>query len=215
MGIPDHAVGVRRHSGEQPCSPHRVSSGFASQPATVRQYLSNMINAPLQPQQSPVKRPTRRQASEAVPGGSCFSPNRWASAKAPADGRTAHPSSNPSCTPGSSPTKWASARASAEDGNPGSNPSSIPSSATLSARSELTPAGTPYGTPHGTPTKPVTRNGAGISINELIRSAREGVAPSQVPNIPQSPPPAGLRPRPPGQSLSGGELLVSGIPVLQ
>ncbi|KAL3158095.1 hypothetical protein ABBQ32_011699 [Trebouxia sp. C0010 RCD-2024] len=179
VGIPDHAVGVRRHHGEQQCSPHRVPAGFVSQPATVRQYLSNMINSPIQPQQSPVKRPTRRQDSEAVPAGSCFSPNRWASAKASADGKTANPSSNPSCTPGSSPTKWAAARASAEDGNPGSNPSSIPSSATLSARSELTPAGTPYGTPHGTPTKPVTRNGTGISINELIRSAREGVAPSQ------------------------------------
>jgi len=49
---------------------------------------------------------------------------------------------------------------------------------TPSARSELAPAGTPYATPHGAPTKPGTtsgtRNGAGISINELICSAREG-----------------------------------------
>ena len=179
VGIPDHAVGVRRQAEEQHCSPHRVPSGFAAQPATVRHYLSNMINAPIPSQQSPVKRPTRRQDSETAPSGTCPSPSKWASARSSADDNNPNRDSNPSCSSGSSPTKWASARTSAED----RNPSSIPSSATLSARSELTPAGTPYGTPHGTPTKPGiasgTRNGAGISINELIRSAREGVAPPQ------------------------------------
>ncbi|DBB15140.1 TPA: hypothetical protein ACH3X3_004147 [Trebouxia sp. C0006] len=180
VGIPNHAVGVRCHPWEQQPSPQRTGSGFAAQPATVRHYLSNMINAPIPSAQSPVKRPTRRQDPEAVPSG-CFSPSKWASARSSADER--NPESNPcsnSTTEGSSPNKRAtSARSSVED----RNPSSIPSSATLSARSELTPAGTPYATPHGTPTKPGTasgtRNGAGISINELIRSAREGVPPTQ------------------------------------
>lgn len=140
-----------------------------------------MINAPIPSAQSPVKRPTRRQDPEAVPSG-CFGPSKWASARSSADERNpeSNPCSNPT-TEGSSPNKRAtSARSSVED----RNPSSIPSSATLSARSELTPAGTPYATPHGTPTKPGTasgtRNGAGISINELIRSAREGIPPPQV-----------------------------------
>ncbi|KAA6419846.1 MAG: serine threonine kinase, partial [Trebouxia sp. A1-2] len=180
VGIPNHAVGVRCQPWEQQPSPQRSASGFASQPATVRHYLSNMINAPIPSAQSPVKRPTRRQDPEAVPSG-CFSPSKWASTRSSADER--NPGSNPcsnSTAEGSSPNKRpSSARSSVED----RNPSSIPSSATLSARSELTPAGTPYATPHGTPTKPGTaagtRNGAGISINELIRSAREGVPPPQ------------------------------------
>ena len=141
-------------------SPHGTASEFATQPATVRHYLSNMINAPIPSAASPVKRPTRRQDPEAVSQG-CSSPNKWAAARASEEDRNV-------------------------SSNPNSDPSVNPSSASLSARSELTPAGTPYGTPQVTPTKAAgVRHGAGISINELIRSAREGLPPPQVSCRPQ------------------------------
>lgn len=135
-------------------SPQKSNSGFA-QPAAVRHYLSNMINAPIPSVASPVKRPTRRQDPDAGSQG-CFSPNKWAA------------------------TRMSEAERNIGS-NPNVNPSVNPSSTSLSAKSELTPAETPYGTPQVTPTKAAGgRPGAGVSISELIRSAREGVAPQQV-----------------------------------
>lgn len=135
-------------------SPQKSNSGFA-QPAAVRHYLSNMINAPIPLVASPVKRPTRRQDLDAGSQG-CFSPHKWAA------------------------TRMSEAERNIGS-NPNVNPSINPSSTSLSAKSELTPAETPYGTPQVTPTKAAGgRPGAGVSISELIRSAREGVTPQQV-----------------------------------